>query len=345
MTQQHAAAGKTRQFETDNYVLQSDLNTAFNLFGMRNELVTGVEYLNEDSIRWACATSAPRPLIRSTGLAVHTAPPATYKGETYSAYVQDTLEFIPDWKLTLGVRRDIHAFGVFHHHGLQRQLQREQLSCRPVLAADRGAALLRRVERFVQPDGRPLPTVRQPVSGRALQGRRTGQQSGCSPMATFLRTSLYRAIKDWERNTDLESTRDHPDPQAPVGWCRTGSGRPITDNWEVFSGISYIHAEIREVAPGNGNPNFIGQAPRNTPKKTFNLWTTYQLPYGFKVGGGMEYKSRRYGGSPTGTAAFNPNWVDSYTRWDAMVSYDQPKYAGQVQRPEHFRQGVLRRPV
>jgi catecholate siderophore receptor len=49
-TQQQA---KTRQFETDNYVLQSDLNTAFNLFGMRNELVTGVEYLNEDSIRWA----------------------------------------------------------------------------------------------------------------------------------------------------------------------------------------------------------------------------------------------------------------------------------------------------
>ena len=36
-----------------------------------------------------------------------TAPAATYKGETYSAYVQDTLEFIPDWKLTLGVRRDI----------------------------------------------------------------------------------------------------------------------------------------------------------------------------------------------------------------------------------------------
>ena len=100
----------------------------------------------------------------------------------------------------------------------------------------------------------------------------------------------------------------------------------ITDKWEVFSGVSYIHAEIREVAPGNGNPNFIGQAPRNTPRKTFNLWTTYQLPYGFKVGGGMEYKSRRYGGSPTGTAAFNPNWVDSYTRWDAMVSYDQPKY-------------------
>ena len=32
---------KTREFETDNYVLQSDFNTAFSLLGMRHEVVTG----------------------------------------------------------------------------------------------------------------------------------------------------------------------------------------------------------------------------------------------------------------------------------------------------------------
>ncbi len=157
-------------------MLQSDLNTAFNLFGMRNELVTGVEYLNEDSIRWALrnlGTPAPTPCTWP-GQFTTAAPAATYKGETYSAYVQDTLEFIPDWKLTLGVRRDIMRSEYFINHGLQRQLQREQLPCRPVVAADRGAALLRRLERFIQPDGRPLSAVRQPVSGRALQGLRTG---------------------------------------------------------------------------------------------------------------------------------------------------------------------------
>ena len=141
-----------------------------------------------------------------------------------------------------------------------------------------------------------------------------------------LRTALYRAIKDWERNTDLESTATILTRKRQSDGVELEVAGRITDNWEVFGGVSYIHAEIREVAPGNGNPNFIGQSPRNTPRKTMNLWTTYQLPYGFKVGGGMEYKSRRYGGVPTGTAAFNPNWVDSYVRWDAMVSYDQPKY-------------------
>jgi catecholate siderophore receptor len=101
----------------------------------------------------------------------------------------------------------------------------------------------------------------------------------------------------------------------------------LTDNWEVFSGLSLIDAEILEVAPGNGNPNFIGKEPRNTPRRTFNLWTTYQLPMGFKVGGGMDYKSERYGAAPIGTAPFNPNYAPSYVRWDAMVAYEQPKYA------------------
>ena len=41
----------------------------------------------------------------------------------------------------------------------------------------------------------------------------------------------------------------------------------------------------------------------------------------------MDYKSERYGAAPTGTAPFNPNWAPSYVRWDAMVAYEQPKYA------------------
>ena len=84
---------------------------------------------------------------------------------------------------------------------------------------------------------------------------------------------------------------------------------------------------VKEVAPG-ANQNFVGQTARNAPKYTFNLWTTYKLPYGFKVGGGAEYKSKRYVYDPsaTGTAAFEPNVAPGYVRWDAMVAYEQPRY-------------------
>ena len=35
-----------------------------------------------------------------------TGTPTTYNGETHALYVQDSIEFIPDWKLLLGLRRD-----------------------------------------------------------------------------------------------------------------------------------------------------------------------------------------------------------------------------------------------
>uniref|UniRef100_Q47H70 TonB-dependent siderophore receptor n=1 Tax=Dechloromonas aromatica (strain RCB) TaxID=159087 RepID=Q47H70_DECAR len=321
-----AGQAKTREFETDNYVLQSDLNTAFTLFGLKNELITGVEYLNEDSIRWALRNlgTANNPLYKPGQYT--TAAPATYKGETYSAYVQDSLEFIPDWKMTLGIRRDIMQSEYFtttaFSGNFAENSYRAGLSWQPTAAQHYYAGWsdsFSPTADLYQLSGNQYPAERSKVF-------ELGSKWLLADGNLSLRTSLYRAIKDWERNTDLESTATILTRKRQSDGVELEVAGRITDNWEVFSGLSLIHAEILEVAPGNGNVNFIGQMPRNTPKKTFNLWSTYQLPYGFKVGGGMEYKSQRYGGAPTGTAVFNPNWVPSYTRWDAMVSYDQPKY-------------------
>lgn len=321
-----AGQAKTREFETDNYVLQSDLNTAFTLFGMKNEVITGVEYLNEDSIRWALRNlgTANNPLYKPGQYT--TAAPATYKGETYSAYMQDSLEFIPDWKMTVGIRRDIMRSDYFttaaFSGNFAENSYRAGLSWQPSAAQHYYAGWsdsFSPTADLYQLSGSQYPAERS----KAFE---LGSKWLLADGNLSLRTSLYRAIKDWERNTDLESTATILTRKRQSDGVELEVAGRITDNWEVFSGLSLIHAEILEVAPGNGNVNFIGQMPRNTPKKTFNLWSTYQLPYGFKVGGGMEYKSQRYGGAPTGTAAFNPNWVPSYTRWDAMVSYDQPKY-------------------
>src|SRR5574343_9927 len=317
---------KTRQFETDNYVLQSDLNTAFNLFGMRNELITGFEYLNEDSIRWALRNVGTAAQPKYVAGQFTTTPAATYHGETYSAYVQDTLEFVPDWKLTLGIRRDIMKSEYFTTTAFSGNFgensYRAGLSWQPTAAQHYylgWSDSFSPTADLYQLSGNQYPAERSKVV-------ELGSKWLLLDGDFSLRTSLYRAIKDWERNTDLESTASILTRKRRSDGVELEVAGRLTDKWEVFSGLSYIHAEILEVAPGTGNPNFVGQMPRNTPRKTLNLWTTYQLPYGFKVGGGMEYKSRRYGGAPTGTAAFNPNWVDSYVRWDAMVSYDQPKY-------------------
>jgi catecholate siderophore receptor len=84
-----------------------------------------------------------------------------------------------------------------------------------------------------------------------------------------------------------------------------------------------------------GNLGYVGQRARNTPKYTFNLWTTYKLNGGWKIGGGVEAKGDRYGYNPSGAGAiptlpggtaFHPNTAPSYARWDAMLAYEQKKW-------------------
>jgi len=328
-TQQQA---KTRQFETDNYVLQSDLNTAFNLFGMKHELVSGVEYLREDSIRRALRNlgTATNPLYRPGEFA--TAPANIYKGDTYSAYVQDSVEFVPDWKLTAGVRRDemrsdyVTAAGnvaTAFSGNFGENSYRAGLSWQPQVDSHYylgWSDSFSPTADLYQLSGNQYPAERSKVT-------ELGAKWLLLDGNLAFRTSLYRAVKDWERNTDLESTASILTKKRQSDGLEFELAGRVTDNLEVFGGVSFIHGEILEVAPVTGNPNFVGKEPRNTPKRTLNLWSTYKLPLGFKVGGGVEYKSERYGGAPTGTAAFNPNKVPGYMRWDAMVSYEQPKYS------------------
>jgi catecholate siderophore receptor len=327
-----ASQSKNREFDTDNFVLQSDFNTAFNLFGMKNELVTGVEYLKEGSKRWALQNlgTASNPVYKSGHYT--SAAPNTYSGDTYSAYVQDTVEFVRDWKLTVGIRRDEMRSEYQSPSGTSttsyrgdfgENSYRTGLSWQP--SADQHYYIgwsdsFSPTADLYQLSGSQYPAERSKVS-------EIGAKWLLLDGNLAFRTALYHAVKDWERNTDLESSASILTKKRESNGIELELAGRVTDNWEVFSGLSLIDAEILEVAPSNGNANFVGQMPRNTPKQTFNLWTTYKLPMGFKVGGGMEFKSKRYGGAPTGTAAFNPNWVPSYTRWDAMLSYDQPKYA------------------
>jgi catecholate siderophore receptor len=326
-----ASQAKTREFDTDNFVIQSDFNTAFTLFGMKNELVTGVEYLKEDSTRWSLRNegTATKPMYRSGNYVA--GPANTYNGDTYSVYAQDAIEFVKDWKLTLGLRRDemrsdyqtVAGTTATKFSGdFGENSYRTGLSWQPSAAQHYyfgWSDSFSPTADLYQLSGSTFPAERSKVT-------ELGAKWLLLDGNLAFRSALYHAVKDWERNTDLESTATILTKKRESDGIEFELAGRITNNWEVFSGLSFIDAKILEVSPTNGNKNFIGQEPRNTPRQTFNLWSTYQLPHGFKVGGGMEFKSKRYGAAPTGTAAFNPNYVSSYTRWDAMVSYDQPKY-------------------
>jgi len=133
----------------------------------------------------------------------------------------------------------------------------------------------------------------------------------------MLRTAIYRTEKTNERNTDLESS---PSQYLLSGRRHTDgiefevAGR-LTPEWEVFGGVSLMNARIDESNSGNQ-----GLRPGNAPKYTANLWTTYKLRGGWKIGAGFDSVGER---TPVDNYT---NIAPGYTRWDALVEYAYEKY-------------------
>ncbi|WP_341197870.1 TonB-dependent siderophore receptor [Hyphomonas chukchiensis] len=90
----------------------------------------------------------------------------------------------------------------------------------------------------------------------------------------------------------------------------TGS---ITPQWDVFAGYSYMDSEIIDAGPINVDT--VGNKLPNTPEHSVSLWTTYDILPKLSVGGGATYMSERFGDTS------NTKSVDSYWKYDAMVSY------------------------
>jgi catecholate siderophore receptor len=56
-----------------------------------------------------------------------------------------------------------------------------------------------------------------------------------------------------------------------------------------------------------------------TPTNAFTLWTSYDLPFGLKLGGGARYSDRLLRG--TDGAIGTPAYTDSHWVFDAMASW------------------------
>ncbi len=90
----------------------------------------------------------------------------------------------------------------------------------------------------------------------------------------------------------------------------------ITDAWSVSAGYTAMDATVKDgPAVANDKTRDLGY----TPDSAFTAWTTYELPFGLTFGGGVRYSGEMKRG--TDGAVGTPNFVKSYTVWDAVVSY------------------------
>lgn len=97
----------------------------------------------------------------------------------------------------------------------------------------------------------------------------------------------------------------------------------VTRDWQITSAYTLLDSEIlRSNTPPtnvNGVPiSEVGKYLINTPKNSFNLWSTYRWKK-LLVGGGPRFVGKRYGNN------INTRFVDSYWIVDAFGSYQMTK--------------------
>ena len=334
---------QTRASDYETVTLQSDFNTKFNVLGMKHEFLAGLEYLREDSHRKALqnlgTVAAPFYAPYSEALA---GAPVDFNGESYALYAQDTIEFLPGWKATMGIRRD--KLRALYNSTTAPALQYGQNSYRSALSY----FLTPETHLYVgwsdsfspTADLYQLTVIPQPPERSAVW--EIGAKWMLLDGDLSLRAALYRATKVWERNTDLESTSAVLTKKRRTDGIELEAAGRITEDWEVFSGATYMNARILEVAQnfgaGNvltlGNPEYAGKRARNTPRYTANLWSTYRIFGPWKIGGGVEVKGDREvfnpsgaGAVPTLNGAYRPNTAPAYARVDAVASYEQKNWS------------------
>jgi catecholate siderophore receptor len=91
----------------------------------------------------------------------------------------------------------------------------------------------------------------------------------------------------------------------------------ITDNWDLSAGFAKMNTDITQ-----GTATTQGAAINWSPELTFSSWTTYRLPFGLTIGGGVRYTdtvARSVTNQPVDKA--NTPTAPEYWVIDAMLGY------------------------
>ncbi len=114
----------------------------------------------------------------------------------------------------------------------------------------------------------------------------------------------------------------------------------ITPDWQVFGGFVVMdskrkHSAFLDEVRRRANPDDYGNGAFTsthgdrlsfTANFTANLWTTYRLPFGLTIGGGVQHVGSSFLGRPDDASRIIPNgrWgkLPSYTVGNLMLSYE-----------------------
>ncbi len=307
---------------------QSNLFAEFETGPLRHDLIAGIEIADENSRNQPRTVTPgtptdlfdPDPERPWVGTIIDTAGgPITAGADTVAAYVFDTIHFSEQLLFTGGLRWErydsmydpVGAVGPFERVD-KHATWRAGVTFKPIprlsLYAGAGTSVNPSIENMTQTTVSEALSLLDPEKSRTYE---VGAKWDGFGGRLLLNAAVFRTNKVNAR-TQIPGGVIALGGKQRVDGIEFGATGRLTEHWSVVASYTYLDTEIRESA----NPVEIGNRLGNVPDHSGSLWTTYELPFGLEVGGGVRYVGTRY------TNVANTREVDNYWVADATVAYE-----------------------
>lgn len=330
--------GYGRDVSSDLWINQTNLRADFDTFGLVHSLATGVEVSRETYDRTTYSYG-----LDFTGRSFDLAnPPGHYTGPINKAdsadtsteltnqavYVFDTIALSPQWDLNLGLRYD-WVDGEYKNVALpagtltKLDTSDEMLSGRAGLVykpADNGRIYVaygtsfNPSAEFLASSGTGVSAATTDLEPEENETWELGTKWELFDRRLELDAAVFRVEKTNARETMADGSTQLAGEQRVQG-VELGVTGHITEQWDVFANYTFLDSETLTAADTAAGRAREGQALANTPPRSFNLWTSYELPAGWTLGYGARYVSER-NVATSGTAKLDDYWLHN-----AMVGY------------------------
>lgn len=331
--------------DQENKVLtnQTNLTTQFSTGAVSHTLVAGLEITSERQTTWGLTglgtlpaasiyhpnpSDAPTvaPNVRRTG--------AYNEGEvdTQSLYLFDTAKIGERWMVNGGVRVD-HFRGDYTVVALTNNvLTNTRFKVGDNLVNGKLSLLYKPT-----PDSSVYATVassKQPPGGNfTVSGNLNSAQNPIyDPQETTttelgakldmlkrklsLSAALYRTRVKNEVEQDPVDQRWYQTGEKQVQGVELGLVGELAPHWLASAGYTWMDTSVEagRLVTASGEDMLT-----YTPKHAFTAWTSYDLPWGLRIGGGARFSDKLARG--TDGAIGTPTHTDSYWVFDAMLGY------------------------
>lgn len=332
---------------------QTNVTADFDTGALKHTVIGGVEFTNEKQVSYSyvaasLGTLADTPLYNPVPVAavglnpVRSGAMTDGSTNTQSFYLFDTAKLGEQWMFSGGVRAD-HYRTTYNAIALATATNAPTpigtLLATNIVASD--TLVNGKLSALYKPtaDSSVYATVassKQPPGGSNF-ALSTSASSAANPkfdpqetitqefggkldllqQKLSLTGAIYRTTVKNEVEQDATNlTQYYQTGKKRVEGVEIGVTGEITRGWLVSAGYAHMKTEVLSgrAVTANGENQLT-----YTPTDSFTAWTSYTLPFGLKIGGGLRYSGEMLRG--TDGAVGTPAFVEGYWVANAMASY------------------------